>query len=112
MRTYDVLDIALDRFILWEQAFDVRDESGRYVPLSEIDRFVAIVTGGDALDSTKVCDMQIQVLDDQNTKVRFFLPEATTASMEADEEAGFWFSYYVNKQGDTIPLLRGKVSVK
>lgn len=115
MRRFEYEDIEFDRGILWEATHEVFDEDNEYVPVSKIITIYAVINSSDRIDGTLITAMNTDIVDDVKTTIRTWLPEnVTTSFTEASvhNPAGYWFLYFIDEEGERIPLKRGKVMVR
>lgn len=111
MREFQQFDIEILRGIKFEIPAEIRDSDGSFVPLADVATPVAYLTAADSIDAARIATMAWDVIDGDRTTLKFYFVEASTASMIATT-ALYWFSTYVDRNGETVPIYRGRAMVR
>lgn len=115
MRRFEFFDIEVERGIVWEESFEIVDADGGFVPFALISSFHADIVKADKIEAEVIVPMNLDILDDVDTKVRLWLPENVTQTFPVSSvlnPVGYWFFYYVDVYGERVPLKRGKVNAR
>lgn len=112
VRAFVPQDIQVTRLLEWEDSFPLFKEDGTYVPIGDVAEFHAFMTSTDQVDGPIIAQFPWEVIDDERTRIKVTIPEALTGSMSPSGEyapSGYWWAYYIDPDGEKIPVRAGKV---
>ncbi len=113
-KRFDYMDLEIQRGIAFQESIPIVGEDGQPIPEEDIVGGEAVIVLTNDVDGEVEVAFEITVQSTDFVNVRISLDQTQTLALVAphlNKNFGWWFMWYI-KNGDKVPVKRGRVFVR